>query len=120
VSRRLTSVRPNSGSNNFGALIDVAPALQGASESHPRLYLDRLVISVQAALAAIQQTRFHERCNVLVHAPIIAAERNGKRTEASSPVAMHMAQKLEPLGRHNSRERLKGLEADVPFGVLVS
>jgi hypothetical protein len=93
--------------------------LRGASKSHPRLYFDRLVISVQTALIAIQQTGFNERCNVLVHPPIIAAKRNGKRTDASSPVPMHMAQKLEPLGRHNSRERFEGLEADVPFGVIL-
>jgi hypothetical protein len=35
-------------------------ALRGASKSHP-LYFDRLVIRVQTALIAIQQTRFHER-----------------------------------------------------------
>jgi hypothetical protein len=32
---------------------------------------------------------------------------------------MHMAQKLETPGRHNPRERLKGLEADMPFGILL-
>jgi hypothetical protein len=32
---------------------------------------------------------------------------------------MHMARKLEPPGRHHSRERLEGLEADVPLGILL-
>jgi hypothetical protein len=54
-----------------------------------------------------------------VHAPIIAAKRNGKRTDGSSRVPMHMAQKLKPLARHNSQERFEGLEADVSFVVLL-
>jgi hypothetical protein len=111
--------RHSSAADPIGRLVKQR-ALRGASKSHPRLYPDRLVISAQTLLVAIQQTRFHERCNILVDAPIIAAERNGKRTDASSPVPMHMAQKLKPLGRHDSRERFESPEADVPFGVLHS
>lgn len=89
-----------------------------SSHRDPCLHSHRVVIRMQAGFVLVEQSGIDQRLDILMRAPLIAAEGNCERADAGG-LAVHMAQQFEAARRHDPGKQLEALEADMPFGVFL-